>query len=315
MEYETLQAILDQQVYCRSKDLKLVVNYKLLKQQSPPIMQMNILRYISKNKSLQCLGKHPVLKLFLDVKNYQFRMVNWMVFLVVCVSFMVMLPSFFITLYKEDAEDIKQSKNIKKFLLQFPFLVVMTVIEITRLISWGNIKSRSSWLSIMLIASIIGLFVTTQYEEPHRIFVAIVLLLSTFKILALINMLSDSFAVHTMLCLIVAKTFMKVFVIHLPILIAFGCSFFIIFAETSNPTVNDTVLSCEEYQSRFNNFNNLPGSFLKTLVMFSGEFDASAMFLMGTWYKILLFLCFLMTQIVIYNLANALAINDVDVSI
>lgn len=312
MEFQCLETILDKQVCCQSNDLKLIVNYKLLQQQQPPILQMNILRYITKNKSLHKLGKHPVLKLFLDVKNHQFRLVNWLVFIIVCSTFLIMLPAFLFTEGTTDEE--KSSKNFLKFLLQLPYLVVITVLELIRLISWGDIKSKSSWLSIFLIASTICLFVTTMYEKPHRIFIAIVLLLSTFKILALINMLYDSFAVHTMLCLIVARTFLKVFLIHLPILIAFGFSFFIIFADTSKHSESDTTPETSE-EHRFNTFQDLHGSVLKTLVMFSGEFDASTMFLLVDWYKAILFLCFLMTQIIIYNLANALAINDVEVSI
>ena len=313
IELKTLEQILNKQVYCQSKNSKLVVKYDFLLQQSNSNnLQMNIPRYIAENKCLQTLGKHPVLKLFFEAKNYQYRYVNWLVFLSVTVSFIILLASFFRT---KTTGNNKEEMNVFNLILQIPFLVVITLLELIQLCSLRNLKCLSTWMSILLIISTIMLFTTTKSEELHRIFTAVVLLLSTFKILTLINMLFDSYAVHTMLCLIVAKTFLKVFMIHMPILIAFGCSFYVIFAEKTSDGVTENPSNIEEevYQSQFNNFHKLDGSILKTFVMFSGEFDASTMIIVGSWYKGILFLCFLMTQIVIYNLANALAIDDVEV--
>jgi hypothetical protein len=61
----------------------------------------------------------------------------------------------------------------------------------------------------------------------------------------------------------------------------------------------------------FNNFENFGSSFVKTLTMLSGEYDAGSMVFRNS--NFVLFFFFLLVAIILYNLINALAVADVKV--
>jgi hypothetical protein len=62
----------------------------------------------------------------------------------------------------------------------------------------------------------------------------------------------------------------------------------------------------------FNKFQSPELVIAKIISMFTGEFDAASMEI--TWYKLLIFVLFVFSQIVVFNLMNALAIDDIEVN-
>jgi len=97
----------------------------------------------------------------------------------------------------------------------------------------------------------------------------------------------------------VSVTFLRFMAGYVTLLIAFALSFYILFRESSE-------------QGGAEMFANIPVSFLKTIVMFTGEFEASNLpfgTLPYTSHVIYLLFVFLVA-IILLNLLNGLAVND-----
>jgi hypothetical protein len=70
--------------------------------------------------------------------------------------------------------------------------------------------------------------------------------------------------------------------------------------------------STDDRSDPFNKFQSPELVIAKIISMFTGEFDAASMEI--TWYKLLIFVLFVFSQIVVFNLMNALAIDDIEVN-
>lgn len=142
----------------------------------------------------------------------------------------------------------------------------------------------------------------------------------------------------------VTHTFMKFFTIFILVIIAFTFSFCVVlkpptnsgpspwkqlrkdwnnFTATSNNTspftefkepavmfVNTLETALEEEGTIFSNFDDPFSSFLKTLQMLSGEYSIDP-YTLDSVPKQLLFLIFVLTSFILFNLINGLAISDI----
>ena len=127
---------------------------------------------------------------------------------------------------------------------------------------------------------------------------AIALLLGWFELLMMSGRLPLLSVQHEMFRT-VCWTFLKFMAGYVTLLIAFALSFYILFKGSS-----------EEGDAEM--FANIPITLLKTIVMFTGEFDASSLSFDNLPYTShLIFLLFVvLVAIVLLNLLNGLAVND-----
>jgi ankyrin repeat protein len=305
-----------------STDLLLSLNNELL---------TNMVPHIAESQHLRELLKHPVISAFLFLKWLKVRYIFFldMAFYVIFLCFLtvcILLSEPYNTLNDgvaaskttdtfsfndsnitsgiNDSNFISQQSNgylqLLKSSLMF-FWVFLSLREALQLIvyRWVYIKSLENWLEILLIIStFISCSGVVESAELKLHSSAVALLLGWSELLMLSGRLPQ-LSVHLVMFRTVSLTFLWYMMSYVTLLIAFALSFYILFKGNSE-------------QGTAEMFANLPISLLKTIVMFTGEFDTSSLSF-GTlpYTSHVIFLLFVvMVAIVLLNLLNGLAVND-----
>jgi hypothetical protein len=156
-----------------------------------------------------------------------------------------------------------------------------------------------NWLEILLIiATFISCSGVVESAELKLHSSAVALLLGWSELLMLLGRLPLLSVQHEMLRT-VSLTFLRFMAGYVTLLIAFALSFYILFRGSSE-------------QGGAEMFASIPVSLLKTIVMFTGEFEASSLpFDTLPYTSHVIFLLFVvLVAIVLLNLLNGLAVND-----
>ena len=305
-----------------SKDLELKLNYQSL---------MNITPRIAESKIHRDLLKHPVMSTFLTIKWKKVRLI----FFLNIVFYIIFL--FFLTLYvllsephntpndggaASDTTDLfsfnngnitsginesnfTSQPNSRSLITLHGFLMIslflLTLRNMRQLIIHGSvhIKSLANCLEILLIIStFISCSGVAEGAELQLHFSAIALLLGWFELLMLSGRLPLLSLQHEMFRTVIV-TFFKFMAGYVTLLIAFAFSFYILFRGSTEK--GGAVM-----------FTNPAVSLLKTIVMFTGEFDASSLsFATLPYTSHVIFLLFVvLVAIVLLNLLNGLAVSD-----
>ncbi|CAO1409106.1 unnamed protein product [Diamesa tonsa] len=208
-------------------------------------------------------------------------------------------------------------------------------------------KKRSNQFEIVIIA--LSWFVLwgmknlslTKYNTWMTIPSAFIIIFATIELLSILPYFSLS--IYMFMLKQVTNTFIKFFTIFILVILAFTFSFCVvlkppkdtsispwksltkqwdnysiaanrtIFAEFKEPIygfVNTLEAALEDSDTVFKNFENPFSSFLKTLQMLSGEFTIDP-YTLDSIQKQLLFLFFVLSSFVLFNLINGLAISDI----
>jgi len=314
--------LLDNDKPLTSKELQLKLDYQSLD---------NILPHIAESKFHSDLLAHPVMKTFLILKwkNVRLIFILNMVFYVIFLLFLTVYILFSephntlndggaasnttgtfsfnnsnITSGINDSNLTPQLKRRDQFFLWLSLMTLwflLTLNEIVQMIvhRWVYIQSTENWLEILLIiATFISCsgVVDGMKIKPH--FSAVALLLGWFELLLKSGRL-PLLSVQQKMFKRVSLTFMSFMAGYVPLLIAFALSFYILFKESAEP----------EGTKHFPNFIL---SITKTIVMFSGEYDASELsFDTLPYTSHVIFLLFVvLVAIILLNLLNGLAVND-----
>ncbi|KAL7033754.1 hypothetical protein ACKWTF_007711 [Chironomus riparius] len=169
---------------------------------------------------------------------------------------------------------------------------------------------------------------------------AFIIIFATVELLSILPY--PSMSIYMFMLKQVTNTFLKFFTIFIVIIIAFTFSFCIVlkppanklpspwrqlrrdwssFTETSNTPfeqfkepavmfVNTLEDALQDNETVFRNFENPFTSFQKTLLMFSGEYTIEP-YTLDSVSKQILFLLFVFTSFILFNLINGLAISDI----
>lgn len=175
----------------------------------------------------------------------------------------------------------------------------------------GYFKKKSNILEVLLICSswwlLVVAFGRADNDQSYRIPAAFIILLATVEILSILP--TSSLSTYMFMLKTVSITFVKFFTIFIVIIIAFTFSFYAIFRPIENFNSNQTIL-CEKDLHK--NFEHAFDSFLKTTLMFAGDFGIEPYSLDTVWTKVL-FMGFVITAFILLNLINGLAISDIQV--
>ena len=307
-----------------SKDLKLWLKYQSF---------MNIVPRIAESELHKDILTHPVMSTFLILKweNLRFIFILDMVFYVIFLCFLTAYVLFsepyntlndggassnttgpvsfndsYITSGINDSNLSQQNNRSLRFMQFFLMisLFLLTAREITQLIVHRRVyvKSLENWLEILLIIStFISCSGVVQSAELKHHSSAVALLLGWLELLLLSGRLPQFSVQHEMLRTVIV-TFLRYMMSYVTLLIAFALSFYIIFKGSSK-------------QEGAKMFANTPVSLLNTIVMFTGEFDASDLpFDILPYTSHVIFLLFVvLVAIVLLNLLNGLAVSDTEV--
>ena len=305
-----------------SKDLQLKLNYQPF---------VNIVPRITESGLHRDLLTHPVISTFLSIKweNIRFIFFLDMAFYVIFLCFLtvyILYSKPYNTVNDEGAannttgpfsfndSNMTSGINDSNFTSQpntnrFRFLQNLLMIALFLLIlrelqqlivhRWVYIKLLQNWLEILLIISTFvscsGMVESSKVKLHSS---AVALFLGWSELLLLSGRLPLLSVQHEMLRT-VSVTFLRFMAGYITLLIAFALSFYILFKGNSE-------------QDGAKMFANPPVSLLKTIVMFTGEFDVSDLsFDTFPYTGHVIFLLFVvLVAIVLLNLLNGLAVSD-----
>lgn len=273
---------------------------------------------IANNSELRPLILHPVLSSFLYLKWIKLSILfytNLLFFLFFMGSFIT-----YIVLYKCDA----------LFYMSLVSLVLMMVKEaIQYSLSYKNyFKSPMNWFELMLIVLVWIVLLDNQFKEVHndlvqllglqtlRVIRGVTILCCTYEVLILFGDLpSFSVSTHMVILKRVFITFLKSIALYSILLVGFAFCFYTLFGHSGEESVEQGTNTTKDGDDDedFHHFKYPGFAIIKTIVMFSGELEASSLNLKNNdaFYSIIFLLFVFLITIVLLNLINGLTVADV----
>ena len=275
------------------------------------------LEEIANNAELRPLILHPVLSSFLYLKWIKLSILfytNLLFFLFFMGSFIT-----YIVLYKSDAF----------FYMSLVSLIIMMVKEVIQYgLSYKTyFKSPMNWFELALMFLIWVVLIDNQFKTAHdelvqllglqtlRVIRGVTILCCTYEILVLFGDLpSFSVSTHMVILKRVFITFLKSIALYSILLVGFAFCFYTLFGhneeESTKSGTNETKGDDDE---DFHHFKYPGFAIIKTIVMFSGELEASSLNLKNNdaFYSIIFLLFVFLITIVLLNLINGLTVADV----
>jgi hypothetical protein len=305
-----------------STDLQLKLDYRSFK---------DIVPHITESEFHSDLLAHPVMSAFLTLRWNKLRclylsyLAFYLVFLFVLTAYILLSEPYNtvndggvannttdsfsfkdsnITSDMNDSNVISQPNRSNQFIL-WPslmiLLILLTVVGglLVYIHGWVYLLSPLNWLVIVLIIctfmSCSGVFDGTNLKHH---FSALALFVGWIAFLLMLSRL-PLLAVQQKMFKRVTRTFLKFMAAYIPLLIAFALSFFILFKDSIKPDGTEL-------------FPSLLLSIPKTIIMFSGELEASDLsFHTFPFTSHVIFLLFvILVAIILLNLLNGLAVSD-----
>jgi len=283
--------------------------------------------YFAVDSSHKDLLKHPVLSIFLNLiwkKLEHFFFINvifYVTFLAFLTAYILFSEFCNIRNNRDDAnntngllshndsnvtcgmvDEMRYNTSQLLRIILMVLLVLLFVREVCqlRLYCMDYLKSKENWLELLLIGVTFTLCSgLVDNIKANRHLFAIAILLGWFELVLLLGRLPE-FSVQTEMLKRVSLTFLSYMARYIVLILAFAFSFYILFKENVEGE-KDPVL-----------FTNPLISILKTIVMFTGEFEASELpfhSLPGTSHVIFLLFAFFVAMVLL-NLLNGLAVGD-----
>lgn len=303
--------------------------FKILIKDSEEIysQEMKPLKRIAEDEELKPFLLHPVLASFILLK---WNKINFLIYinLVLILFFLCTFIPFSVICQTTMDEERAGSFTYNLFyILSFCSLSLLIIRESMQF--FLSIKqyvcASGNWIDMSLIISslVILLFEDSIPNHVSRILRTIIILLAVaeyFNMLGLLPLLSIS--LYTKMFRKVAWTFVKSMAFYSVMILGFAFSFYTLqgdkFAKDMNKFINegkdnstnDIPVTNATRNERFNNFNTVWTSIVKSYVMLTGELETSYVHIEGVSYAALFLLFLFLVTIVLYNLLNALAVSD-----
>ncbi|XP_065368308.1 transient receptor potential cation channel protein painless-like [Calliphora vicina] len=255
--------------------------------------------FMAKSKEYRYLLQHPVITSILYLKWHKLSLIFYVNFLAY-MFFAISILSH--TVLKFRQIDLETARNISRY-CSYVGISYLSARECIQLIvsPLKYIKSITNYLEILLIIlSILTCQDSNENLELQRNLAVACILLLAYELVLLVGSLPiSSISTHMLMLEAVCISFVKSFLLYSIFIFTFALCFYI---KSDNQG--------EKSDEEFHKFSDPLVAFSKTIVMFTGEFDAGALNL-DTVYNYLLFLSFVFFMtIILFNLLNGLAVSD-----
>lgn len=299
--YRTLVPHTPETVHSDEKSVD--VEQNPFRQMQELVAETEVVSYVSQSTELRHLLKHPVLSSFLFMKWHRIRWffyTNLAFYLTFCMSLIL-----YILLNCTD--EPTQKPGVISDLILIVLAVTYVILIIRELFQMvvspsSYFLSFENWVEICLIIVTLCIFLD---ESENKQFSAIAVLLATFELTMLVGQ-HPKICTNVVMLRTVSYNFFKILLWFSVLILAFAFSFYVLFHHANDKSARN---STDEETDFFGD----PGlSVLKTIVMLTGEFDASSMnFTTFPLASRLIFLMFVfMIAIILLNLLNGLAVSD-----
>lgn len=271
--------------------------------------EMEVFKYIASSSGLKHLLKHPLLSSFLYLKWHRIRHILYANFAFYVIFYFVLNAYVLSMTYDTQMENgtrvgnesdeslgstpLRIVWNQNNFLRGCTIVMLLLFIlrEILQFVSCVKryLTSLSNWLEIALITFIIASLCGAGLQVG-----AVVILLSAWELVILISQ-HPRLSTGIEMFRTVSLNFIRFLFPYLFLILAFALAFYTLFRN-----VNDT------------NFPDPGLSLFKTVIMLTGEFDASDIPFISypIWSHIVFILFVFFIAIVLFNLLNGLAVSD-----
>ncbi|XP_071564468.1 uncharacterized protein [Temnothorax nylanderi] len=263
--------------------------------------EMEVILYIANNDTLKHLLRHPLISSFLYIKWYMIRHVLYANF-VFYTMFYFFVNAYILSMTYDTSRNRQQIANDSfntvfactlqnnlSWVFAMGMLLFFTSREILQFISYPQryLVDLENWSQVLLIVLTLALLCGAGLQIG-----VMVILLSTWELMTLI-----SHHLFPSTCIEMFRTvffnFVRFFFPYLILILAFTLAFYMLL--------------------RNDGFSNPGLSLFKTIIMFTGEFDANDISFSAypVWSRIVLMMFIFYIVIVLFNLLNGLAISNI----
>lgn len=278
------------------------------------VAETEVIAHISHSKELKHLLKHPVISSFLFMKWHRLR---WFLYTNIgfYITFALSLILYILLFYSQHTEEKTEMKNSGYSVFLLLVLSVSLVVLFCRELFQVLISPKTyflsleNWIELCLIAVTFSVLLAGSHSvDTRKQLSAVAVLLATFELVLLLGQ-HPKICTNVVMLRTVAYNFFKFLLWFSILILAFAFSFYVLFNKNSEKSAAGNGTNTEEEQDFFSD----PGmSIVKTIVMLTGEFDASSInFQTFPITSRLIFLMFVfLIAIIVFNLLNGLAVSD-----
>lgn len=342
INYKTLKKYLDSCVYTndklpREESFEIILNYGCLRpidsadsfnnksestyvesrtDKSYNTFECKSLLYLSHNNELKHLLKHPIFTSFLYLKwrkIYKGFYVNLLFYFL----FLITMTVHILFIYPNITSDAKKTMPVYWILLVFIPVAILMLRELTQFIisPLKYLMSPENWLEIGIIyTSINVLFFAQNTPFEEKVKLSVIIIMFSWGELVLLIGRHPALSTYIEMLKTVSWNFLKFLAWYFALIIAFSLSFYILFGMDRCSYPDKMTTDCtSKNETDDDDFFSTPGvSLFKTIIMLTGEFDASSVpFVTHPGLSHALFIAFLFfIAIVLFNLLNGLAVSD-----
>lgn len=275
------------------------------------------LEWLLTNEKLRHLITHPVLSTFINLKSHKFSQIYNLNLYMFCVFYV--FPFMIVFIFYDPQTDSEMLEMLIPAAVATFYLTIREAIQFFWIIDskLEYFKKKSNKLELLMIFSSWWLLMAlvTHHHQSYQVSSAFIILFGAIELLSILPY--SSLSIYMFMLKEVTTTFLKFFTIFILIILAFTFSFYAILKPIKHfkshisisSALNDS-LNQQSSEATFRNFEHPFTSFIKTILMFAGDFSLDP-YKLDSFWKQILFLCFVLTAFILYNLINGLAISDI----
>lgn len=281
------------------------------------VKEMEVIYYMSRAAEYKHLLKHPVIVSFLFMKWHRIR---WL-FYINLATYITFFTSMVVYIFTSFANFSGEEKsNFTKFIICIAYalfaitFIILVFRELFQIVvsTRKYLKNFENYMELILIfiaASI--LFSPSASDDLRKQLSSTAILLSAFELVLMVGQ-HPKLSTNVVMLKTVSFNFFKFLLWYSLLIIAFALSFFILFADSTSETSETNTTATPGGDEEENLFTDPGKSVFKTIIMLTGEFDASSInFQTFPILSKLIFALFIfMIAIILLNLLNGLAVSD-----
>ncbi|KAM7344076.1 transient receptor potential cation channel protein painless-like [Cochliomyia hominivorax] len=263
--------------------------------------------FMAETKEFRPLLQHPVITSILYLKWHKLSLIFYINFLLY-LYFAFAMITHAVLKYREPQYEMAEQLSRFGSYLGILYLILRELLQFI-ISPLKYLKSITNYIEILLIiCSLLICYSWSEEDEEKygRNIAVICILLLAYELAIMVGSLPISaISTHMLMLKAVCKSFLKGFLLYSIFILTFTLCFYIKSEKESEPQ------SQENDENYFHKFSNPLVAFAKTMVMFTGEFDAGSLNLGRNYPNYLLFLSFVFFMtIILFNLLNGLAVSD-----
>lgn len=287
---------------CINGDDLIIFNFENLISPSEDFANdMAAIEYISNSYDLWHLLKHPLISSFIFLKWTRLALLFYMDFL--C-YFLLSLATGWISMYyiADPARNILWMCIFTSIFIGYITLRrTLQLMFCARFKSWANLIN--SLLTICIVFFLIVFVIAVPLKFYSSTLAAICILLISYEFFTLAGTFWH-FSIYSEMFIAVAMSSVKSLQLYAIFLPAFSLLFYILLCDPAK-------LGRDDVEADLNKFTTLGSSFVKTIVMSAGEFDAPNIDFYVNNVSVFVFVGFIfLISTVFMNLLNGLAVSD-----